>query len=70
MCRHLLSVGFDGALYDCDFHQMQELPLGGRRRSVFDVDDLADLENERVATAPYCHACTAGAGSSCGGALA
>jgi radical SAM/Cys-rich protein len=70
MCRHLVSVGFDGGLYDCDFHQMQELPLGGRRRSVFDVEELSELENELVATAPYCHACTAGAGSSCGGALA
>lgn len=70
MCRSLVSVGWDGALYDCDFNQMLELPLGGRRRSVWDVESLAALEGERIATDVHCHACTAGAGSSCGGALA
>ena len=47
MCRHLVSVGWDGELYDCDFNQMLELPLGGRRRSVWDVEALAPLEGER-----------------------
>jgi radical SAM/Cys-rich protein len=70
MCRHLVSVGWDGELYDCDFNQMLELPLGGRRRSVWDVGSLATLERESIATGSHCHACTAGAGSSCGGALA
>jgi len=70
MCRHLVSVAWDGALYDCDFNQMLELPLGGRRRSVWDVEALSPLAGEPVATGPHCHACTAGAGSSCGGALA
>jgi radical SAM/Cys-rich protein len=70
MCRRLLSVGWDGRLFDCDFNQMLELPLGGRRRTVWDVDDLGVLEDEAVATAPHCFGCTAGAGSSCGGALA
>jgi radical SAM/Cys-rich protein len=70
MCRDLVSVGFDGALYDCDFNQMLEIPLGGRARSVFDVESLGALDGDAVATAPHCFGCTAGAGSSCGGALA
>jgi len=69
MCRHLLSVGWEGGLYDCDFHQMQEIPLGGRPRTIWDVDDLGRLEGEPIATADHCFGCTAGAGSSCGGAL-
>jgi len=70
MCRDTISVGFDGALYDCDFNQMQEIPLGGRRRSVFEVESLGVLAGEAIATAPHCFGCTAGPGSSCGGALA
>jgi radical SAM/Cys-rich protein len=69
MCRDTISVGWDGALYDCDFNQMLELPLGGKPRSVFEVDSLAELAAEPVATASHCFGCTAGAGSSCGGAL-
>ncbi len=69
MCRHLVSVAWDGGLYDCDFNQMLELPLAGKRRSVWDVESLIGLEGEPVATGSHCHACTAGAGSSCGGAL-
>jgi radical SAM/Cys-rich protein len=70
MCRDLVSVGWDGALYDCDFNQMLEIPLGGRARSVFEVDSLASLAGDGIATAAHCFGCTAGAGSSCGGALA
>jgi radical SAM/Cys-rich protein len=70
MCRDTISVGFEGALYDCDFNQMQGIPLGGRRRSVFDVESLASLAGEEIATAAHCFGCTAGSGSSCGGALA
>jgi len=69
MCRSLVSVGWDGALYDCDFNQMLELPLGGRARSVWDVDDLAALAGDEIAVGEHCFGCTAGAGSSCGGAL-
>ncbi|MDH3520748.1 MAG: arsenosugar biosynthesis radical SAM protein ArsS [Myxococcales bacterium] len=69
MCRHLVSVGYDGQLYDCDFNQMLELPLGRRPRSLWDVEDLTVLENESIATNAHCHGCTAGSGSSCGGAL-
>ena len=70
MCRTLLSVGWDGRLYDCDFNQMLEIPLGARRSDVWEVDDLRELCDAPVATASHCFGCTAGAGSSCGGALA
>ena len=68
MCRTLISVGWDGRLYDCDFNQMVELPInGGLPATIFDLD-LARLERRRIATAAHCFGCTAGAGSSCGGA--
>jgi radical SAM/Cys-rich protein len=70
MCRDTISVGWDGALYDCDFNQMLELPLGDKPRSVFELESLAELAGEPIATASHCFGCTAGAGSSCGGALA
>jgi radical SAM/Cys-rich protein len=72
MCRSLVSVGWDGAVYDCDFNQMLELALGasfGRGRTIWDLDDLGELERTPIATAAHCFGCTAGSGSSCGGAL-
>lgn len=74
MCRSLLSVGWDGTLYDCDFNQMLELPLrsrdGARRPlTVWDVSGLDALAGTPITTASHCFGCTAGAGSSCGGAL-
>jgi hypothetical protein len=71
MCRTTLSVAWDGRLYDCDFNQALELPLGGRGpRTLFELEDLASLEGREIATASHCFGCTAGAGSSCGGAVA
>jgi len=71
MCRDLVSVGWDGRLYDCDFNQMLEIPLGGRAAStIWDVDDVGTLAGARIATGSHCFGCTAGAGSSCGGAIA
>jgi len=69
MCRSLVSVGWDGRLYDCDFNQMLELPIGAAARTIWDVDDLRELVAGRIATAAHCFGCTAGAGSSCGGSL-
>ncbi len=69
MCRTTVSVGWDGALFDCDFNQMLELPLGGAPRSVFELDSLDALAGAPVRTASHCYGCTAGAGSSCTGAL-
>lgn len=72
MCRTLVSVGWEGGLYDCDFNQMLAIPLRveGHALTIYDVDDLSALAGTRIATASHCFGCTAGAGSSCGGALA
>jgi radical SAM/Cys-rich protein len=70
MCRHLVSVGWDGALYDCDFNQMLEIPLAARgTRTIWEIDDIRSVIDEPIATGPHCFGCTAGAGSSCGGTL-
>jgi Predicted Fe-S oxidoreductases len=70
MCRDLVSVSWDGRLHDCDFNQMLNLELGGRARTIWDLDRLDALEGEDIAFADHCYGCTAGAGSSCGGSLA
>jgi radical SAM/Cys-rich protein len=70
MCRSLLSVGYDGRLYDCDFNQMLEIELPARAQSIFEIEDLDAFTGHRIATGSHCFGCTAGAGSSCGGALA
>ncbi|HEX8885792.1 MAG TPA: DUF3641 domain-containing protein, partial [Noviherbaspirillum sp.] len=72
MCRSLVSVDYQGYLYDCDFNQMLGMPMrhdGSRRMHLADMLD-SGLEGKPVAVADHCWACTAGAGSSCGGALA
>jgi radical SAM/Cys-rich protein len=69
MCRNLLSVDWRGALYDCDFNQALELPLAGHRRTLWDIENLAEVERSPIAFSDHCFGCTAGAGSSCGGAL-
>ncbi|TAK30182.1 MAG: radical SAM/Cys-rich domain protein [Myxococcaceae bacterium] len=69
MCRSLVSVGWDGRLYDCDFNQMLELPLGAGARSIWELDPFDAIEGARIATGGHCFGCSAGAGSSCSGAL-
>lgn len=69
MCRHLISVDWRGRVYDCDFNQMLGLPLAGApARYLWDLDP-GSLENRPIAVREHCFGCTAGAGSSCGGAL-
>jgi len=70
MCRTLVSVSWDGVLYDCDFNQMLDLPVGDRRQTLWDVESLSDFDRGPIALDDHCYACCAGAGSSCGGALA
>ena len=71
MCRDLVSIGWNGRLYDCDFNQMLEIPLGGGAAStIWDVNDVGKLAGASIATGSHCFGCTAGAGSSCGGAIA
>jgi radical SAM/Cys-rich protein len=70
MCRDLVSIGWDGRLYDCDFNQMLEVPMGANVPStIWDVEDVGELAGARIATGSHCFGCTAGAGSSCGGAI-
>ena len=69
MCRSLISVGWDGKIYDCDFNQMLEIPIAWKAKTIWDVDTFQDLEKEEIALADHCYGCTAGSGSSCGGSL-
>jgi radical SAM/Cys-rich protein len=68
MCRNTLSVGWDGNLYDCDFNQMLEIPVGPPSvRHIRDFNPEA-LRGRDTAIDAHCYGCTAGSGSSCGGA--
>lgn len=95
MCKTMISVGWDGQLYDCDFNQMLDLRAGddgaserkagakiatvsGRavtrssrplRSTLWEIESYTELNDQRIATGSHCFGCTAGAGSSCGGAL-
>ena len=71
MCRNLLSVDWQGYLHDCDFNQQLGLPIsnGGTSRWHISEINAAALEGHAIRVAEHCFACTAGQGSSCGGAL-
>ena len=72
MCRSLISVDWRGYVYDCDFNQMLGLPLSYKGRTQAHLRELigSDLSANPIAVADHCYGCTAGQGSSCGGALA
>jgi len=72
MCRTLVSVDWQGYLYDCDFNQMLGLPLRVAGKARVHVRDAVsrDLDGNPIAVRDHCYGCTAGQGSSCGGALA
>jgi len=71
MCRNLISIGWDGAVYDCDFNQMLDIPLKDAAGERLDIGSLIpeQVTNRVIRVADHCYACTAGSGSSCGGAL-
>jgi radical SAM/Cys-rich protein len=71
MCRDLISVDWRGLLYDCDFNQMLDLPAIGAERRRLHISDLLtrDIADNPIQVAGHCFGCTAGQGSSCGGAL-
>ncbi len=71
MCRSLISVDWRGYVYDCDFNQMLDLPMTrGDQRRVHLADLLDDaITDNPIRVAGHCYGCTAGQGSSCGGAL-
>ena len=69
MCRNTLSVGWDGYLYDCDFNQMLDLKVscgGSQHLSTYQSNDI---QNRQIVLNQHCYGCTAGSGSSCGGAV-
>jgi radical SAM/Cys-rich protein len=72
MCRSLISVDWQGHVYDCDFNQMLGLPLAIEGKPRVKLADLIgrDLAGNPIAVRDHCYGCTAGQGSSCGGALA
>ena len=71
MCLNTLSIDWQGYVYDCDFNQMLALPLGAVTEPRVHIADLIleALSSAAIATAAHCYGCTAGQGSSCGGAL-
>lgn len=69
MCRSQVSVGWDGKLYDCDFNQMLDLPCAPEVPGHISDFNGKALRNRRIVVENHCYACTAGAGSSCGGTI-
>lgn len=76
MCRNLVSISWDGKLFDCDFNQMLEIPIGATRNqknkqnlTIWDIESFSDMKDAHIATERHCFGCTAGSGSSCGGAV-
>lgn len=70
MCRNTLSVSWDGYLYDCDFNQMLDLKVAPADTQHISQFDLGQLNERSIVLNQHCYGCTAGAGSSCGGATA
>jgi radical SAM/Cys-rich protein len=74
MCRSLVSVGWEGSLYDCDFNQMLEFGItratGSPALTLWNVESFSGWSGQSITTGSHCFGCTAGAGSGCGGALA
>ena len=70
MCRNTISIGWDGSLYDCDFNQMLEMKTNHGAPDHIKNWDLEKLNNREIVVDQHCYGCTAGAGSSCGGATA
>ncbi len=70
MCRNTLSISWDGYLYDCDFNQMLDLKVGYGSPIHIKEFDASTLNTRKIVTRQHCYGCTAGAGSSCGGATA
>lgn len=68
MCRSLVSVGWNGKLYDCDFNQMLDVEAPGHK-TIWEIESFSELAHSRIATGSHCFGCAAGAGSSCGGSL-
>jgi radical SAM/Cys-rich protein len=71
MCRNLISIGWNGSVYDCDFNQMLEMPILDDTGNALHIASLTldQVQDRSIQVGDHCYACTAGCGSSCGGAL-
>jgi radical SAM/Cys-rich protein len=69
MCKSLVSIGYDGQIYDCDFNQMLEMPIAATIKHINDLKSFNELLNKKIVLGDHCYGCTAGAGSSCSGAI-
>lgn len=70
MCRDMVSVSWDGYLFDCDFNQMLDMPIENNGRAHISKFDINNVMNRDIIVSQHCYGCTAGDGSSCGGATA
>ena len=68
MCKELVSISWDGKVYDCDFNQMLDIPVNFNSLNIMSINNLNDI-GKNIAVANHCFGCTAGSGSSCGGSL-
>ena len=68
MCRNLLSIDYEGYVYDCDFNQMLGVDISNKKTHITDIKK-DELVNKIIATGDHCYGCTAGSGSSCGGVI-
>lgn len=66
MCKDMISVDYDGSLYDCDFNLAENASINGNAKTIFDLEKNPEFVRE-IRCFDYCYACTAGQGSSCGG---
>ena len=69
MCKKLISIDYQGFVYDCDFNQMLNIGLGAYENKVYIKNVKSNLYKKKINTADHCFGCTAGSGSSCNGAL-
>jgi len=71
MCRNLISIDWQGFIYDCDFNQMLDMPTAINQKNKIHISELnlSNLQNTPIQVGEHCYGCTAGSGSSCGGAL-
>ena len=68
MCTNLVSISWDGQIYDCDFNQMLDMPIDSKPTTIWDINNFSEL-SQGIALADHCYGCTAGSGSSCTGSL-
>ena len=68
MCRNLLSIDYNGYVYDCDFNQMLSIDISNKKTHITDIKK-DELVNKIIATGDHCYGCTSGSGSSCGGVI-